>query len=114
MLKLIYDVKCGFEEVYVVEKDVEEDLTYWINTTNESMLEAAAEIQKEDPEYKPEPYTEEELYEQYKDNPEELIEEVFSGIYDCIAECTILEFAKTYFKHICYADPKKPDRKSVV
>ena len=49
MLKLIYDVKCGFEEVYVVEKDVEEDLTYWINTTNESMLDAAAEIQKEDP-----------------------------------------------------------------
>ena len=68
MLKLIYDVKCGFEEVYVVEKDVEEDLTYWINTINESMLEAAAEIKKEDPEYKPEPYTEEELYEQYKDN----------------------------------------------
>ncbi|MDY2735908.1 helix-turn-helix domain-containing protein [Intestinibacter sp.] len=108
MLKLIYDVKCGFEEVYVVEKDVEEDLTYWINTTNESMLEAAAEIQKEDPEYKPEPYTEEELYEQYKDNPKELIEEVFSGMYDCIAECTVLKFAKTYFKHICYADPKKP------
>ena len=53
MLKLIYDVKCGFEEVYVVEKNVEEDLTYWITTTNESMLEAAEEIQKEDPEYKP-------------------------------------------------------------
>ena len=101
MLKLIYDVKCGFEEVYVVEKDVEEDLTYWINTTNESMLEAAEDIQKEDPEYKTEPYTEEELYEQYKDNPKELIEEVFSGMCDCIAESTVLEIAKTYFKHIC-------------
>ena len=39
MLKLIYDVKCGFEEVYVVEKDVEEDLTYWINTIKKGIPE---------------------------------------------------------------------------
>jgi hypothetical protein len=108
MLKLIYDTECGFEDVYVVERDVEEDLTYWMNSANEFMLETAAEIQEEDPDYKPEPYTEEDLYEQYKDNPEGLLEEVFPGTYECIAEFTVLESAKTYFKHICYADPEKP------
>ena len=108
MLKLIYDSECGFNDVYVVEKDVEEDLTFWMNSVNEFMLDNAAEIQKTEPDYKPEPYTEEWLYETYKDDPEEMLDEIFSGTYDCIAEFTILESAKTYFKHICYADPEKP------
>ena len=108
MLKLIYDTECGFNDVYVVEKDVEEDLTSWINNVNEFMLESAAEIQKTEPDYTPEPYTEEWLYETYKDMPDELLSEVLDGVYDCIAEFTVLESAKTYFKHICYADPAKP------
>lgn len=108
MLKLIYDSECGFEDLYVVERDVEEDLTSWIKNANEFVLETAAEIQEEHPDYVPELYTEEELYDMYKDMPSELLTEVFDGLYDCIAEFTILESAKTYFKHICYADPEKP------
>lgn len=108
MLKLIYDTVCGFDDVYVVEKDVEEDLTYWIDSANQFVIETAAELQAEDPEYVPVLYTAEELYDMYKDTPEELLEEVFPGTYECIAEFTVLESAKTYFKHICYADPEKP------
>ena len=107
MLKLIFDIKCGFNDVYVVEKDVEEDLTSWIENANELILETATEIQEEDPDYIPILYTEENLYEWYNDNPEEMFDEVFDGMYDIIAEGTVLNFAKTYFKHVCYKDPEK-------
>lgn len=107
MLKLIYDVKCGFKDLYVKENNVEEDLTSYIEMLNNSMLEHADEIRQTDSDCNQEPFTEEELYEQYKDDPEALMDNVFTGTLEMIWEATILEYAKTYFKHICYADPKK-------
>ena len=108
MLKLVYNVKCGFKELFITEKNLEEDLTNWIEIFNDGMLECVDEIRKDDPDYEPIPYTEEELYEQYKDDPETLIFDVFNGITDFIYEATTLEYAKTYFKHICYKDLENP------
>ena len=34
MLKLIYNVKCGFKELFITEKNLEEDLSNWIETFN--------------------------------------------------------------------------------
>lgn len=108
MLKLIYNVKCGFKELFITEKNLEEDLTSWIEIFNNGMLDYAEEIKKDDPDYEPIPYTEEELYEQYKDDPETLVFDVFDSLIDFIQEATTLEYAKTYFKHICYENPENP------
>ena len=108
MLKLIYNVKCGFKDLYVKENNLEEDLTSWIEITNNIMLDCADEIRQTEPDYNPEPLTEEELYEQYKEDPETLVFEVFNGMADSIYENTMLEYSKTFFKHICYKDPENP------
>ena len=43
MLKLLYNVKCGFKELFITEKNLEEDLTSWIEIFNNGMLDCAEE-----------------------------------------------------------------------
>jgi hypothetical protein len=95
MLNLIYNIKCGFKDLYVKENNVVEDLSSWVDILNDSLL--PGEIK----------FTEEELYEQYHDDVETLLDELFYGATDLIWEATMLRYSKTFFKHICYADPKK-------
>lgn len=108
MLKLVYDSKCGFKDLYITEKNKEENLTFWMELINEHTREDIDAIKAIDPDFVFEPDTEEGLYEQYKDDPEALMKEVFDHVVDQIYEATVLEYAKTYFKHICYADPANP------
>ena len=96
MLKLIYDVKCGFKDLYITANNIEEDLSDWINILNVNSLPGEPK------------FTEEDIYEQYKDDVDALVDEVFGGITEFIYEGIMLDYSKTFFKHICYADPKNP------
>lgn len=87
MLKLKYDVKCGWNQLYVVEKDVEFDISFLCD--RESMnLDEDDEIP-----------TEQELYEKYKDwHTDELIEEL--GLDWVIYDTTIEDYAHGFFKEV--------------
>ena len=110
MLKLLYDVKCGFEELYVVKKNQEIDLTGWIDCWNE-MLEEFPPI----PEEREAGYdnldsiSEEAIYNKYKDTPIKLLDdEVFSSVSEIISEEITMECINTYFRHICKVNLKNP------
>jgi len=96
MLSLIYDIKCGFKELYITEKNLEEDLSY---ICSQDMLARG--------EHTP---TEEEYYKKLRAMDQiELEEELISnGTLGMIKENAQLNYAHNYFKDICFADKNSP------
>ena len=72
MLKLVYDLKAGFEDEYIVLKNREFDLTQVLDSTNEAVVDDLSddELNLE----KVRDVDEESFYEQYKDNIDALLD----------------------------------------
>ncbi len=100
MLKLIYDLKAGFEDCYLTIKDKEYDLV--------DMLEVFRE--NPDDELIPELtlISEEDLYNEYKDNIDGLLDELSdNGIMDMLYEDSALTISKLFFSHMLGGMPIK-------
>lgn len=110
MLKLIYDVKCGFEELYVVKKNQELDITGWIDCWNETLEDFPPKPEEREAGYDNlDPTTAEEVYNQYKDTPLKLLDdERFTSVGEIISEEITMECINTYFRHICKVNLKNP------
>lgn len=110
MLKLIYDVKCGFEELYVVKKNQEIDLTGFVDCWNETLEDFPPTEEERAAGYDNlDPTTIEEVYNQYKDRPLQLLDdERFTCVGEVISEEMTMECINTYFRHICKVNLKNP------
>ena len=92
MIKLLYDLKAGFEDCYLIIKNEEFDLV--------DMLEVF--VENPDDELVPEIkfLSEEELYDQYKDDVPGLLNELRdNGLMDLLYEDSVLTISKLYFSH---------------
>lgn len=97
MLKLTYNLKCGFKEAYVVLKNQEFDLSDLIDLLNHVPEELADEY----PEDSREVITEESFYYEYRDNIDALLDLMEStGFYDIWYEGTVLGVSHKYFDDI--------------
>ena len=99
MIKLVYDLKCGFANKYMVLKDEEYDLSWLLENTVESSEDAEPILEVED---------EAAFYKLYKDNVEailKILEESYelSNLY----EASVLEISKLYFSHLLGGLPLK-------
>jgi hypothetical protein len=110
MLKLIYDVKCGFDELYVVKKNQEIDLTGFVDCWNETLKDFPPLQEEYEAGYDNlDPTTVEEVYNQYKDRPLQLLDdERFTCVGEIISEEITMECINTYFRHICKVNLKNP------
>ena len=100
MLKLVYDLKAGFEDEYIVLKNREFDLTQVLDFNNEAAVDDLSddELNLE----KVRDVDEESFYEQYKDNIDALLDFLDdTGWADLEYESSILDITKTYFLHRC-------------
>ena len=99
MLKLLYDLKCGFENKYLTLKDEEYDLAWLLKSTIESTDtdEVVSVV-----------VGEQDFYEQYKDDIESLLE-VLEESYELsnLYEASVLEVSKLYFSHLLGGLPLK-------
>ena len=101
MLKLVYDVKCGFEDLFITEKNIETDLASVIEANIEAL---ETDIPDEDAEeFKlANPITEEDFYELYKDDLDGLLQFLEdTGYRACEEEANIEYYSKNYFAAIC-------------
>ena len=97
MLKLTYNLKCGFKEAYVVLKNQEFDLSDMIDLLNHVPEELADEY----PEDSREVITEESFYNEYRDNIDALLDLMEStGYYTIWWESTTVEVAHKYFDDV--------------
>ena len=97
MIKLKYDVKCGWNQLYIVEKDLEMDITD-IVMPNDDMVE---QIKVDNPEYvKP---TEQEIYDSLKGLSDKQLLDILIDDFK-IDYSVFLDreyYAHTYFKDYC-------------
>lgn len=97
MLKLTYNLKCGFKEAYVVLKNQEYDISDIVDLLNHVPEELAEEY----PEDSHEIITEEAFYAEYKDNIKALLKLLENtGYYDIWWESSVVEVAHKYFDDI--------------
>jgi hypothetical protein len=92
MIKLVYDLKAGFEDCYLTIKNEEFDLV--------DMLEVF--VENPDDELVPEInyISEEDLYNQYRSNVPGLLDELRgNGLMDLLYEDSLLTVSKLYFSH---------------
>lgn len=97
MLVLRFDVKCGFENIYIVQKDLEFPLALIKNKTLSNKL-----FKKD---FKISNYTDEFIFENYKDDAYSLIETF--DLETPIKFITRLDVACSYLYQVCYRG-KKP------
>lgn len=100
MLKLVYDLKAGFDDEYIVLKNREFDLTQVLDFNNEAAVDDLSddELNLE----KVRDIDEESFYEQYKDNIDALLAFLDdTGWADLEYESSVLDITKTYFLHRC-------------
>lgn len=99
MLKLVYDLKAGFEDCFITLKNQEYDFA-WMQ---ESYCESARE---EEPCLKV--VNEAEFYERYK-NKEEVLLRMLEECYELsnLYEVSVLEISKLYFSHMLGGFPIK-------
>lgn len=90
MLVLKYDVKCGFANVYVVERNIVFPLGDLLDQVRQKDGKADEQI----------------ILEQYKACPEQLFDDY--GLAEIIYTGTKLDFAKLYFKHLCIDGATSP------
>ncbi len=99
MLKLVYDLKCGFENKYLILKDEEYDLSWLLEHAVEDTDTEETVLETED---------EAAFYEEYKNNMEVLLE-VLEESYELsnLYEASVLEVSKLYFSHLLGGLPLK-------
>jgi hypothetical protein len=105
MLKLVYDLKAGFEDKYLTLKNEECELSGDLVIMNLGTLDNLEEIEADtgeaiDVDTLREP-DEEAFYNEYKDDIEGLLDYIESiGTLESIYECSVLEISKLYFSHL--------------
>lgn len=99
MLKLVYDLKAGFENKHIILKDEEYDLSWLLEHAVEDTDVEETVLETED---------EAAIYEQYKNNIEALLE-VLEESYELsnLYEASVLEVSKLYFSHLLGGLPLK-------
>ena len=98
MLKLVYDLKAGFDDEYIVIKNQEFDLTQVLDFTNEAAVDNLPDNELNLEEVRD--VDEESFYEQYKDNIDDLLKYLEdSGWMDMEYESSVVDITKTYFLH---------------
>lgn len=97
MLKLIFDVKCGYENEFIIVKDYEFDISFLAKRSfyNKLALISGTEAETNIP-------TENELFVSYQKDPEELVRDY--GLGTVILSLASAEIGAKHFKEI--ADPK--------
>lgn len=92
MLKLLYDLKVGYKECYLTVLNEELDVSAVFQQDHDFLVEEG--IPSEEP-------NEVALYEQYKDNIQELLDFLEdSGHFDIEYEASVLHYTKTFFSSI--------------
>jgi hypothetical protein len=100
MLKLVYDLKAGFDDCYLTIKNEEWDLADELEYFRPSEeYEGVPEICY---------MSEEDFYNKYKDNIEGLLDQLeSSGELDILYEDSVLNISKLYFSHMLGGIPLK-------
>ena len=102
MLKLVYDLKAGFDDEYVVLKNREFDLTQVLDTMNELAAEALTDKELESDADELRNVDEESFYNDFKEDVDALLNFLdSSGWADLEYESSVLDITKTYFLHRC-------------
>lgn len=112
MLKLVYDLKAGFEDKYLTLKNEEWELSDILVIMNLGVLDNLEEIEADnnvtvDIDTLREP-DEESFYNEYKDDIDGLLDYLESaGSLESLYECSALEISKLYFSHMLGGIPLK-------
>ncbi len=102
MLKLVYDLKAGFDDEYVVLKNRKFDLTQVLDTMNEIAAEALTDKELESDVDELRNVDEESFYNDFKEDVDALLNFLdSSGWADLEYESSVLDITKTYFLHRC-------------
>jgi hypothetical protein len=102
MLKLVYDLKAGFDDEYIVLKNREFDLTQVLDTMNELAAEALTDKELDSDADDLRNVDEESFYNDFKEDVDALLNFLdSSGWADLEYESSILDITKTYFLHRC-------------
>jgi hypothetical protein len=102
MLKLVYDLKAGFDDEYVVLKNREFDLTQVLDTMNELAAEALTDKELDSDADELRNVDEESFYNDFKEDVDALLNFLdSSGWADLEYESSVLDITKTYFLHRC-------------
>lgn len=110
MIKLVYDLKAGFEDCYLTIKNEEYDLSDMLETQKSATLECADELEADGCPVDLDNLgpSEEEFYEEYCNNVEGLVEELEeSGYMDMLYEESVLDISKVFFSHMLGGTPIK-------
>lgn len=100
MIKLIYDLKAGFDNCYLTIKDEEWDLV--------DALEVFVPSEEYDDVSEIEYTQEEDFYNKYKDDTEALLDHLESiGHLEMLYEDSVLSISKLYFSHMLGGLPLK-------
>jgi hypothetical protein len=102
MLKLVYDLKAGFDDEYIVLKNREFDLTQVLDTMNELAAEALTDKELDSDADELRNVDEESFYNDFKEDVDALLNFLdSSGWADLEYESSVLDITKTYFLHRC-------------
>jgi hypothetical protein len=104
MLKLVYDLKAGFDDCYLTMKNEEYDLSYLLDLENIGTLEYLDEIEADNEPIdldKLRETNEFEFYTQYCDKIPELLEMLEeNGTMEMLREDSVLTISKVFFSHL--------------
>lgn len=110
MIKLVYDLKAGFEDCYLTIKNEEYDLSDMLETQKSATLECADELEADGCPVDLDNLgpSEEEFYEEYCNNVEGLVEELEeAGYMGMLYEESVLDISKVFFSHMLGGTPIK-------
>jgi hypothetical protein len=110
MLKLVYDLKAGFEDCYLTIKDEEYDLSSMLEIQKISILEFSDELEDDGVLVELDKLgpSEEEFYKEYCNNVEGLLAELEErGELDMLHEDSVLNVSKVFFSHLLGGTPIK-------
>lgn len=110
MIKLVYDLKAGFEDCYLTIKNEEYDLSDMLENQKFATIECADELEADEcsVDLDNPGLSEEEFYEEYCNNVEGLIDELEeAGYMDMLYEESVLDISKVFFSHMLGGTPIK-------
>lgn len=97
MLKAVFDEECGFDDYYIVQKDVEMELSSAIF----GYINMIKEEKGEEPLQELTPEIEAEWFDKYRGHPRKLINSVL-GLGDCISDMSREAYSHGIFNDICF------------
>ena len=110
MIKLVYDLKAGFEDCYITIKNEEYDLSDMLENQKSATLECADELEADGCPVDLDNLgpSEEEFYEEYCNKVEGLVEELEeAGYMGMLYEESVLDISKVFFSHRLGSTPIK-------